>query len=60
MSSGVPFELVDIVTASIIFFVGVRYLILLIQKRIKDMDEKSALEAANKKAAKANQQKGGE
>ncbi|BAX71735.1 MULTISPECIES: ABC transporter permease [Leuconostoc] len=60
MSSGVPFELVDIVTASIIFFVGVRYLILLIQKRIKDMDEKAALEAANKKAAKANQQKGGE
>jgi simple sugar transport system permease protein len=51
---------VDIVTASIIFFVGVRYLILLIQKRIKDMDEKAALEAANKKAAKANQQKGGE
>ena len=35
MSSGVPFELVDIVTASIIFFVGVRYLILLIKSELK-------------------------
>lgn len=65
MSSGVPFELVDIVTASIIFFVGAKYLIQLIQKRIHEMDEKAAQAAAVKKAAKAESvadknQKGGE
>nr|MWN21758.1 hypothetical protein [Leuconostoc lactis] len=52
MSSGVPFELVDIVTASIIFFVGAKYLIQLIQKRVHEMDEKAAEAAAIKKAAK--------
>ena len=65
MSSGVPFELVDIVTASIIFFVGAKYLIQLIQKRVHEMDEKAAQAAAVKKAAKAESvadknQKGGE
>ena len=65
MSSGVPFELVDIVTASIIFFVGAKYLIQLIQKRVHEMDEKAAEAAAIKKAAKAESvagknQKGGE
>ncbi|MFR4248692.1 MAG: ABC transporter permease [Leuconostoc lactis] len=65
MSSGVPFELVDIVTASIIFFVGAKYLIQLIQKRVHEMDEKAAEAAAMKKAAKAESvagknQKGGE
>lgn len=65
MSSGVPFELVDIVTASIIFFVGASYLIQLIQKRVQAMDEKAAQTAAAKKAAKVvsvtdKNQKGGE
>ncbi|MGX7043189.1 ABC transporter permease [Leuconostoc holzapfelii] len=65
MSSGVPFELVDIVTASIIFFVGASYLIQLIQKRVQAMDEKAAQTAAAKKAAKVGSatdknQKGGE
>ncbi|MGX7052347.1 ABC transporter permease [Leuconostoc palmae] len=65
MSSGVPFELVDIVTASIIFFVGASYLIKLIQVRIKAMDDKAATNAAAKKELKASQledknQKGGE
>ncbi|MCT8389093.1 ABC transporter permease [Leuconostoc holzapfelii] len=65
MSSGVPFELVDIVTASIIFFVGASYLIQLIQKRVQAMDEKAAQTAAAKKAAKMvsatdKNQKGGE
>lgn len=62
MSSGVPFELVDIVIASIIFFVGANYLIRLIQKRIKAMDEKAAAQDAAKKSAKvaSKQAKGGE
>lgn len=62
MSSGVPFELVDIVIASIIFFVGANYLIRLIQKRIKAMDEKAAAQGAAKKSAKvaSKQAKGGE
>lgn len=65
MSSGVPFELVDIVTASIIFFVGASYLIQLIQKRVQAMDEKAAQTATAKKAAKVvsatdKNQKGGE
>lgn len=65
MSSGVPFELVDIVTASIIFFVGASYLIQLIQKRVQAMDDKAAQTAAVKKAAKVESvdnknQKGGE
>ncbi|MCC8440592.1 MULTISPECIES: ABC transporter permease [Leuconostoc] len=62
MSSGVPFELVDIVIASIIFFVGANYLIRLIQKRIKAMDEKAATQDAAKKSAKvaSKQAKGGE
>jgi len=62
MSSGVPFELVDIVIASIIFFVGANYLIRLIQKRIKAMDEKAAAQDAAKKSSKAasKQAKGGE
>lgn len=62
MSSGVPFELVDIVIASIIFFVGANYLIRLIQKRIKAMDEKAAAQGATKKSAKvaSKQAKGGE
>lgn len=65
MSSGVPFELVDIVTASIIFFVGASYLIQLIQKRVQAMDEKAAQTAAAKKAEKVvsatdKNQKGGE
>jgi simple sugar transport system permease protein len=58
-TSGVPFELVDIIIASIIFFVGANYLIRLLQARLKEMDEKSAAQAAAKKAAKAAQ-KGGE
>ncbi|WP_099044773.1 ABC transporter permease [Leuconostoc citreum] len=53
MSSGVPFELVDIVTASIIFFVGASYLIKLIQKRVKAMDDKAARASQDKKAVKA-------
>ncbi|WP_349550441.1 ABC transporter permease [Leuconostoc pseudomesenteroides] len=62
MSSGVPFELVDIVIASIIFFVGANYLIRLIQKRIKAMDEKAATQDAAKKSAKvaSKQAKGDE
>lgn len=65
MSSGVPFELVDIVTASIIFFVGASYLIKLMQARIKAMDEKAAQTAEAKKLANVgsdsdNNQKGGE
>ncbi|WP_220741327.1 ABC transporter permease [Leuconostoc miyukkimchii] len=65
MSSGVPFELVDIVTASIIFFVGASYLIKLMQARIKAMDEKAASTAEAKKIAKTksvqdNSKKGGE
>ena len=65
MSSGVPFELVDIVTASIIFFVGASYLIQLIQKRVQAMDEKAAQTTAAKKAEKVasvtdKNQKGGE
>ncbi|MDI6667473.1 ABC transporter permease [Leuconostoc falkenbergense] len=62
MSSGVPFELVDIVIASIIFFVGANYLIRLIQKRIKAMDEKAAAQDAAKKSVKvaSKQAKGGE
>jgi len=62
MSSGVAFELVDIVIASIIFFVGANYLIRLIQKRIKAMDEKAAAQDAAKKSAKvaSKQAKGGE
>ncbi|MGY3743186.1 ABC transporter permease [Leuconostoc inhae] len=51
MSSGVPFELVDIVTASIIFFVGASYLIKLMQARIKAMDEKAAQTTKAKKLA---------
>ena len=51
MSSGVPFELVDIVTASIIFFVGASYLIKLMQARIKAMDEKAAQTTKAKKQA---------
>lgn len=58
-TSGVPFELVDIIIASIIFFVGANYLIRLLQARLKEMDEKSAAQAAAKKAEKAAQ-KGGE
>ena len=53
MSSGVPFELVDIVTASIIFFVGASYLIKLIQKRVKAMDDKAARASQDKKAVNA-------
>ncbi|MGR8829354.1 ABC transporter permease [Leuconostoc citreum] len=53
MSSGVPFELVDIVTASIIFFVGASYLIKLIQKRVKAMDDRAARASQDKKAVKA-------
>ncbi|QQE98108.1 ABC transporter permease [Leuconostoc citreum] len=53
MSSGVPFELVDIVTASIIFFVGASYLIKLIQKRVKAMDDKAARASQDKKSVKA-------
>ena len=53
MSSGVPFELVDIVTASIIFFDGASYLIKLIQKRVKAMDDKAARASQDKKAVKA-------
>lgn len=53
MSSGVPFELVDIVTASIIFFVGASYLIKLIQKRVKAMDDNAARASQDKKAVKA-------
>ncbi len=64
MSSGVPFELVDIVTASIIFFVGASYLIKLIQKRVKAMDDKAARASQDKKAVKAadsnKNSKGGE
>ncbi|WP_349583760.1 ABC transporter permease [Leuconostoc citreum] len=53
MYSGVPFELVDIVTASIIFFVGASYLIKLIQKRVKAMDDKAARASQDKKEVKA-------
>ncbi|KAA8369410.1 ABC transporter permease [Leuconostoc carnosum] len=66
MTSGVPFELVDIVTASIIFFVGARYLIMVMQARLSAMDEKAAVATANKKAANKivkndnSHQKGGE
>jgi len=65
MSSGVPFELVDIVTASIIFFVGASYLIKLMQARIKAMDDKAAQTTEAKKlsnvgSASDSNQKGGE
>jgi len=65
MSSGVPFELVDIVTASIIFFVGASYLIKLMQARIKAMDDKAAQTTEAKKlsnvgSASDSNQKGDE
>ena len=65
LSSGVPFELVDIVTASIIFFVGASYLIKLMQARIKAMDDKAAQTTEAKKlsnvgSASDSNQKGGE
>lgn len=50
--SGVPFELVNIIIASIIFFVGANYLIRLLQARVKEFDEKSAAKEAAKKAEK--------
>lgn len=56
MSTGVPFELVDIVIASIIFFVGANYLIRIIQKRIHEMDAKAEVTAEHKKQQKSGGQ----
>jgi len=52
LASGVPTELVSVVTASIIFFIGANYLIRLILVKIDEDDAKSKAKKAQKAAKK--------
>lgn len=53
LASGVPTELVSVVTASIIFFVGANYLIRFLLVKVDEDEEKSKMAKAKKIAEKA-------